>query len=849
MISLYDLIDASNGQLFGEPAAQLFDDFCLDASQAEPGKLFIARRNDLGDTHQHIPEAIANGVSGVVCSQPPACDTTDVSVVLVRDTMDALMTWAHYILGKFGTKVIGVTGSSGKSTTMSAIQQVLSTRYPVHVAYPEETGRLSIPLSLAQLSTSDQFVVLQMDSYQPGEMGAMVQAVQPDVGVILHIDTIHTSRFETPQQLARESAMLIDYLSPGGLAVLNYDDDLVRSMGGNTRAEVRTVGINSFGADVMAHNISTGRRETRFDLRHNEVRFTNQRAHLLGKHNLYCLLAAYAVGIHYEIPPELALEAATSVHPVQGRMNPLRGKGGCLLVDDTYNAMPHTTLAALNWMQEFKDKPGRLFFVFADMENLGKNSQIGHRIIGQRAAPIVDRFITQGTNAALSARAALDHGMEPAQARITYAPQDTASALMEIDLGPDDIVLLKGGAGARLEQVTQALLEQSDDREQLIRQTSTRELVTLKKPARLTSVEINANAIAANTHAIKEMIGDEVTLMAVVKADAYGHGAVMTAQTALLNGADYLGVSSIQEGLELRAAGIKEPILVMNYTPVHMLRQAIHHDLTITLYDMELTRTYDRIARELNGRIRAHLKIDTGMGRLGVLPSETMIFFRHLMNMINIEVEGIYTHFSCADTDPDYTNKQLSEFKTQLRNLQASTGYKFKYIHACNSAATIAYSEAHFNMVRVGLALYGMHPSDTVRLPDIFSPAMTWKTSVAQVKKLPAGHPVGYGNTYITSGPETIAILPVGYADGFRRGPQNWGEVLIHGRRAPVIGRVSMEKTAINVSDIPGVLVDDEVVLLGRQGDETITAEEISARLGTINYEVTCSVLPRIPRR
>jgi alanine racemase len=187
-------------------------------------------------------------------------------------------------------------------------------------------------------------------------------------------------------------------------------------------------------------------------------------------------------------------------------------------------------------------------------------------------------------------------------------------------------------------------------------------------------------------------------------------------------------------------------------------------------------------------------------------------------------------------------------FRNVIKPIQATTGFRFKYIHASNSAAMLAYPEAHFDMVRTGIALYGLDPSNERTLPPEFAPVMSWKTIVAQVKTLPPGHPVGYGNTYITSSEERIAILPVGYGDGFRRAPYNWGEVLVRGMRAPILGRISMEKTAINVSHIEDVSIGDEVVLIGQQGDQTLRMEQIASRLGTINYEIATNVLARIPR-
>jgi alanine racemase len=309
-----------------------------------------------------------------------------------------------------------------------------------------------------------------------------------------------------------------------------------------------------------------------------------------------------------------------------------------------------------------------------------------------------------------------------------------------------------------------------------------------------------------------------------------------------------VAVSNIGEAMQLRDAGITAPILMMNYLPPDAARQAIQQRITATVYDLDLARAYDAAGRETGGSLRVHVKIDTGMGRLGVAADKSVLLFRHLARLTNLDVEGVYTHFATADEDADYLAEQNRRFRDVIAPLKAS-GFPLRYIHAANSAATLRAPETHYNAVRVGLALYGLTPSDEVPLSASFRPVMSWKALVAQVKTLPPNSPVGYGATYRTSGEERIAILAVGFADGFRRAPHHAGEVLIHGEYAPVVGRVSMEKTAVNVSHIPDVAAGDEAVLLGRQGQREITAEDIAARLGTSNYEVVTTALPRQTRR
>lgn len=360
-------------------------------------------------------------------------------------------------------------------------------------------------------------------------------------------------------------------------------------------------------------------------------------------------------------------------------------------------------------------------------------------------------------------------------------------------------------------------------------------------------VTINLDAVAANARAIKSSIRSGVSMMAVVKANAYGHGAPEVARAALDNGADRLAVANLEEALELRRAGIEAPILTLSFVPAAAIPLAIAQDIRVTLYDPELARQYQSAAGAGRGRLSAHIKVDTGMGRLGVLPADADELARLVYELPAIRIEGIYTHFSSADADSHYTTEQLSRFRGLLARLERK-GFHFQFVHAANSAALLNQPDSHFNLVRPGLLLYGLNPLGRGAGPDWLKPAMTWKTVIAQIKTLPAGSPVGYGNRYRTRGDERIAILPVGYADGMRRAPRSWREVLVSGLRAPVVGRVSMEKTTVNVSHIPGAGAGDEVVLLGMQGADEISAEEIAGWIGSINYEVVASIAPRVAR-
>jgi alanine racemase len=365
---------------------------------------------------------------------------------------------------------------------------------------------------------------------------------------------------------------------------------------------------------------------------------------------------------------------------------------------------------------------------------------------------------------------------------------------------------------------------------------------------RPTWVEVDLAAIGGNVSRLKA-IAAPAALMTVLKADGYGHGAVRVARTAVLNGADYLATACLSEAIALREHGIGAPILILGYTPPWQAPEILRHDLTATIFDVEPLRHLARAAHALGrGKAKVHVKIDTGMGRLGALPADTPELVQMARAMPDVEVEGIFTHFACADAaDPTSTLEQIRRFNAVLADITGD-GWRPRYIHAANSAATLRFPEARYNLVRSGIAIFGLDPSDLVRCPEGFQPALTFKTLVAQVKALPPGSPISYGGTFVTERPSRIAVLPVGYGDGFRRSPYNWGHVLVRGQRAPIVGVVCMDMCMIDVTDVPGVRAGDEVVLIGRQGTEEITAADVARQLGTINYEVVTQILARVPR-
>lgn len=374
--------------------------------------------------------------------------------------------------------------------------------------------------------------------------------------------------------------------------------------------------------------------------------------------------------------------------------------------------------------------------------------------------------------------------------------------------------------------------------------------------------EIDLNAIAANTRALKAMVPSGCRLMAVVKAGGYGHGAVKVAQTALQNGAEHLAVARMAEGIELRKAGIAVPILIFGYTPPENVSQIISHHLTPTAYSLATARAYNEIAAAAEKVLPIHIKIDSGMGRLGFLPdplgteelelsdeNRLIADIQSIARLPAIDLEGIYTHFAAADSaDKAYSNRQLELFLRILEQVEAN-GIGVKIRHAANSAATIELPQAHLDMVRPGISIYGFYPSDVVDKGRIvLKPAMTLKTRIIQLKKVPAGFHISYGMTYTTDRPTTIATVPLGYADGYSRRLSSCGLMLVRGMRVPIVGRVCMDLTMLDVGELATVKEGDEVVAFGRQGDAELSADEVADTLGTINYEIVSGLTARVPK-
>jgi len=370
----------------------------------------------------------------------------------------------------------------------------------------------------------------------------------------------------------------------------------------------------------------------------------------------------------------------------------------------------------------------------------------------------------------------------------------------------------------------------------------------------LVTAGIDLDAIKNNIQNLKQLTSKPCKFMAVVKADGYGHGAVRVAQKALQSGADWLGVARLHEAVELRQAGIEAPLLIFGY--IHPSQAAIikEFNLVTTVYGIEMANALSNEARLSNKPVKVHLKIDTGMGRVGMVMNkitrkQVVKKIRAIVKLPGLDFKGIYTHFAGADCeDRAYTDLQIELFASLLDDLKKE-GIELESCHAANSAGIIEFPQSHFDMVRAGISLYGLYPSCDVDQTKVnLFPAMTLKSIITGVKSVPRGFYVSYGMTHKTQHQTRLASVPIGYADGFSRRFSSNGTMLVKGFRVPIVGRVCMDQTLIDVGAVPDIKTGDEVILMGSQGDETLGADELANRINTINYEIVSALTSRVKK-
>ena len=773
-----------------------------------------------------VEKALYAGVKAAVVSREDLLEKPlpeGVTLLLVPDTLDALQNLAASYRQRFTCPVIGVTGSNGKTLVKEMLASILCRdrrTYRSPLSYNTQVGAA---LGLLGMRPEHEVSIIEAGISRPGEMERLERMIRPDHGILTVISKAHIGGLGSLGNSLEEKWKLFVNLGPDSFLLLNADDPLSMTLKRRSKGQVVTFGLSP-EADVSAEDVvALPDRGHRFRMR----LFGDTLDVSLpvpGRFNILNALAAAAAATRLHASPETIRTGLEEFRPSPMRLEIHTTVTGVTLINDTYNSDPASVKGALDVLAKV-GKGRRKIAILSEMLDLGPHSREEHLAVGKDVArAAVDRLITVGENAAVIGEVAVQDGMTSDRVINTQSYKEAAAELEKV-MNRGDVVLFKGSRWFRLERIA-------------------KELVGSIGPTRLV---VNLDAIAANIKTIRAVVGDDCAIMSVVKSFGYGNDSIRTSRVALEQGVKYLAVAFPDEGATLRENRIDTPILVFNVL-AEEVDKVVRYRLSSVVSSLELAAALNSAATG-RWKIPVHIKVDTGMGRSGVWVEEAIPFIEEVTRLKNLQVEGIMTHFSSAD-DPEadyYTRDQIELFESLLDDVRRR-GHHIRYVHAANTAALVRFPQTRYNMVRPGLGIYGMYPSEAVRKLIPLEQVITFYTKIAQIKEHPPGRCISYNRRFVTDRNCRIATLPVGYNDGYPRFQSNTGQVLVRGVRAPVVGTVCMDATMIDVTEIPEARVGDEVVLIGRQGEEEILADEIAANGGTINYEIVCKISPRVTR-
>ena len=777
-----------------------------DSRNLKGGELFAALRSATGDGHAHAGDAVRRGALGLLVDRPgeelglpPGPELTVILVPDVRESLEAFAQWRLRAL-----RTVVVVGSLGKSTAQACLLAAWGRSSGVPVtANGDRNDSLGIPLALSEAEGAQSGpAVLEVVADGSLEERRLVRMASPEVVCLTSLEDAKSLYWSSSRALAAQVARMwaprARLVAPASSAALlgRWGTGAVYfgPLGSGAAVEVGAEEGGSAWPDRWACRVRARGRSwavpTTLHPRLAEVGFGAA---------LGCLLA---------LGEDLGrgVEGLAEVSPLAGRLRVLPLVGGGRLLDDS-----------------FEMTPGSLDLAGSALGVLGSPRLAligGVREAGRMARWPFAEVLRVLPSAAPGGEGAVGLGSAEARAR------------QVLEVGGS--VLIKGTSASRMERLVAALAPPGTP---VVRPEPGRALLRFRSPRRPTWVEVDLAAVAESVGAVVSQLAG-VRLMAVVKADAYGHGAVRVARAAVDAGASWVATATLAEAAELRDSGVTSPCLVLGYTPPDQVELAVRMGLAVTVFDREVLEALAAAGARVGRRAVAHLKVDTGMSRLGVPPEgvRQLVYFAAGA----ADLEGIYTHLRKGE-DAAASEVQLQRFR---RALDAVGDHPFRLRHVASSSGWVTRPDARFDMVRLGGELLGLRTADGRRRRAV----LAFKTTVAQVRWVEEGEYVGYGDRFRAQRRTRIATIPVGYGDGFRRGPANWGSVLIRGQQHPLAGDVCMDMAMVDVTADPQVARGDEVVLIGRQQGAELTVEQVADRLQVQNYELVTQILPRVPR-
>lgn len=825
--SIAAIVEITNGTLVRGSESSLIDEVSTDTrTPVGEHALFVALRGDNFDGHHFLVEAAHAGAVAAIVDRQHAVSAPFGAVIAVDDTLAALQQLAAAHRNKFAAEVVGITGSNGKTIVKEMLAAILGqtrTTYRSPGSYNSQVGVAHSLLGL--LSGQHEVAIIEAGISQPGEMDRLREMIRPSLGAITNIGEAHQAGFGDLNVTADEKLRLFQDLR--GPLIWNADDAVLRGVLGGRTSRL-TAQLYGFGEAYDAHyrimKVTADERGFDIVLRPGTESTEPLRLNVLGRHNVWNAAAAAAIADQLGVGFDAIRAGLADFEVAPMRMEMHTTQAGVTLLNDAYSSDPVSAAAALNALMHYA-AGNRTVAIIGDMLDLGAASEAAHRDLGETIAKLrVDGLVCVGALARLAGHAAVDAGM--AAERIWHvAHTDELHDLLEEIVQPGDFVLLKGSRAVGLEHAAQELLESV-------------------APTRLF---VDLGVVRDNVAAIRRATG--TGLIAVIKSFAYGNDSNRVALTLENAGVDAFMVAFPDEGIPLRQRGIALPILVSNVRASEADKVA-KYNLTAIISEHHALRALSAEAARRGVTLSVHVEVDTGMNRTGVRAEDALEFCRAVAERPHLTFDGLMTHFAAADAahEDAFTLGQIATFERVIAQLAAADVVP-RVVHAANTAAAWRFPQARYDLVRVGLGLYGVHPSDDVAAATLgLAPALTFVSSITQIRTVEPGASVGYGRMFRPQTARQIATVAVGYNDGFPRYMSSGGEVIVRGKRCMVVGNVCMDVCMIDVTDVPDAAPGDDVLLFGRLGDDEVPIDDLALRGRTISYEILTNISPRVRR-
>lgn len=802
---------------------ETIDRICIDSRGVSPRALFFALAGRRTDGHKFLSHAFANGAAAAIVAAREL-DAVPIDpewpLIVVPSPLRALQSLARWYRREMFGQVLAITGSNGKTIVKDALGAFLERR-AVFVSPGSYNSQLGLPLAVLSAEKRTSLAIFEAGISEPGEMAALEDVLRPDFGILTNIGMAHFASFGSREALAREKITLFERIPETGWVLLPSGEPIIKELAGRLRCRIHWLGSDEQVLAVAPLALVDSGRILSLSFRDGgryEVRVGTRSPEIISDLH-FAASAACLLGVK---PEEIAATLESYV-PVPTRMEMWSSPDGVRIINDAYSADPISVHSALRAAALGVPPANRKIFVFAGMRELGSQSDREHRQVGAHAAAcgFSHLFLVGDGELDCTAEGYDAEGTGGSVLKLGE-PAELKEHLLPI-LRPGDTVLFKGPRKAGMVGAARDIAGSIAQR----------------------CLWVDLAAVGGNVARFRRHAGGGVRILAVLKALAYGTDLIQLASWMSDLGIQDIGVSSTSEGVAARKTGIGQEVFVFLPDPGD-IDSLIRYRLTPVIYSPELAEAFLAGLEKTGRRLDVHLKVNTGMNRLGLMPQMVTAIARRILDSGAMRVTGICTHFAAAD-DPrqdDFTRGQIALFNRAVEALRAM-GHKDLVIHAANTAAAIRFPEAHYDMVRIGLGLYGIYPSEAAREHMELDLAIGVTSRIAHIHTVSPGESLGYNLSYTTTREMKVGTVPFGYADGMPWRSGQSGHVLVEGKIAPIVGRISMDQLQVDVTNIEDAGVGSEVLLYGARGGYVVRPEHVAAAGNTIPHEL----LTRLGRR